>query len=77
MARVSYARSLRVESWAVMEHPGTSANIRRMAERLMLYETAPETSEATKVAAAHVCEKLARLLGTVIGVAGYRALLPI
>ena len=58
-----------------MDQPGNSRNIREIAERLVVYETAQETSGATTPAAAQVCEKLTRLLGKVIGVVGSRTLL--
>ena len=58
-----------------MDQPGNSRNIREIAERLVVYETAPGTSEATGPAAAKVFEKLACLLGKLIGVAGSQALL--
>lgn len=58
-----------------MDQPGNSRSIRQIAERLVVHETAPETSGATTPAAAQVFEKLSRLLGKVIGLIGYRALL--
>ena len=58
-----------------MDQPGSSRNIREIAERLVVYETAPERSGTITPAAAQVCEKLTRLLGKVIGVIGSRALL--
>lgn len=58
-----------------MDQPGTSKNIRQMAERLHVYETEPETSEVARPTAIQVCEKLVRLLGKLVGIAGSRALL--
>ena len=58
-----------------MDQPGASANIRQIAERLLVYETAPENSEATRPTATQVCDKLVGLLGKLVGVAGSRALL--
>lgn len=57
-----------------MDQPGNSRNIREIAERLVVYETGPETSETTTSGAAQVCEKLAHMLGRLIGIAGSQAL---
>lgn len=59
-----------------MSELGTNQNIRKISEKLLLYEAAePAPSQEHTSAAAEVCQKLTHPLSQLIGEAGYRALL--
>lgn len=58
-----------------MDQSGQSRNFREISKYLIVYETAPGTSEITAPAVVQVCGKLSHQLGKVLGVTGSRELL--
>jgi hypothetical protein len=58
-----------------MSHANISSDTRDLARRLVAHEAAAEVSPMDKSSTCRVCEKLRRPLSTLIGSAGYRALL--